>query len=301
MAENSKIEWTEHTFSPWWGCTKVSDGCANCYAERDSKKWGFDCFGPGKERRRLSEATWRNPIKWNKAAEKAGKVARVFPSMCDVFDPEGPRNEKEKLYDLINKTPWLLWMLLTKRPENIKGMTPMRWWDTWPKNVWLGVTVEDNRYRGRIDEMMKVPAAGYFVSHEPALGPLDFEGKYLNYLEPFTEYDPMLNKTPRINLIITGGESGSEARPMHPDWARGARDQCLAANVPWCFKQWGEWAPYDGEIAREYETIPREKQTPDLKWIKEYSQFPDRQGMLRVGKKKAGRVLDGRVWDGREA
>ncbi len=264
MGRNSNIEWTDATFNPWWGCTHAgSPGCDNCYAKREVKRFGFDCFGPGKARRRFGEKYWNGPRRWNKIAMKTGKRIKVFcGSMCDVFDPDGPRADFIRLLELIKDTPSLFWLLLTKRPENIWEMIPSH---GFPRNLGLGVTVETQVQEWRIEEMLTYSAALYFVSHEPALGNVWWPKSFLSLKNAW---------------LITGGESGPEARPMHPDWVRNDRDQCQAAGIPYFFKQWGEW--------RVGESKDFGKFSEDTS-IKQY--------MVRVGKRETGRSLDGREWN----
>ena len=128
MSADSKIEWTDHTFNIVWGCTKVSPGCKHCYAEGTAVWRGHDVWGPDKPRRLLSDAYWREPLKWNAAAQAAGKTARVFcSSMADVFEDREGLDERAKLWPLIEETPWLRWLLLTKRPENVRDTVPASW------------------------------------------------------------------------------------------------------------------------------------------------------------------------------
>ena len=231
MAENSKIEWTHHTFNPWQGCIKVSDGCKNCYAESLSKRWGKDRWGPGAKRERTSAAYWKKPLSWNKKAAASGECHRVFcASLADVFEdnPAQPElNEwRQELFALIDATPNLDWLLLTKRPENIKRLWPFGWYDgdqfTW-NNIWLGTSAENQtQLDKRAPELEFIPAKVRFLSCEPLLGQLD--------LSEHEDY---------INWVIVGGESGHGARPMKPEWATLIRDQCANANIPFLFKQWG--------------------------------------------------------------
>lgn len=273
----STIEWTDFTFNPWIGCIKVSAGCKNCYAEAMDRRWKGGHWGPGSTRKPMSEAYWKQPLKWNKAAAAAGVKAKVFcASMADVFEGHPDTlPHLQRLFVLINQTPNLIWQLLTKRPENILKLVP-EWWikHGFPPNVWIGTSVENQEaVEERIPHLLKVPANVRFLSCEPLLGPVNLEwtfpindgsGEWIRYMTG-------------IDWVIAGGESGHGARPMHPDWVRGIRDQCSAADVPFFFKQWGEWCP--GERGRLY----REK-TID---------FTDGQVMVRVGKKAAGRLLDG--------
>lgn len=186
MAENSGIQWTDHTFNPWWGCTKVSPGCANCYAEtlavtrRKLPVWGP---APRFGRKLMSDGHWKGPEKWNRVAAAAGERHRVFcASMADVFDEHPDVDEpRARLFDLIERTPHLDWQLLTKRPHRVLELVPRDWHDGFPSNVWLGTSVEDQR---RADERIRIlrdlPAAVRFLSCEPLLGPVDLR----HYLSP---------------------------------------------------------------------------------------------------------------------
>lgn len=300
MSKDSKIEWTDHTFNPWWGCTRVSPGCAHCYAETTGHRFGVE-WGKGKTRRPASEKYWREPIEWNRDAELAGIRSRVFcASMADVFDHEAPVGSRVRLWALIRATPWLDWLLLTKRPENILGMLPGDWGDGYP-NVWLGTTVENQSMADeRIPLLLQCPAAVRFLSCEPLLGRVYVSDLYIGreILKPLvglTWYPTPPNfknngitarKSEKIHWVICGGESGPGARPMHPDWARSLRDQCAAAGVPFFFKQWGEWSPGYAEHGNDitYDLIVNAKQH---EWLEGYGSF-------KVGKKAAGRLLDGR-------
>jgi len=294
MAENSGIEWTDHTFNPWIGCTKVSPACDHCYAEawaeryEDAPRWGAHAV-----RRRTSEANWSLPFKWDIKARIIGKRARVFcASLADVFDNSVHIHEtwRQRLWETISKTPNLDWLLLTKRPQNIFKYIPQDWGDTGYKNVWLGTTVENQEEADRrIPALLKVPARVHFLSCEPLLGPIS-----LRWLSVFHENAPAtaMRRYPqnteqydgmrRIDWVICGGESGPLARAMHPDWARQLRDQCQLAGVPFLFKQWGEWAP---------DTLSSEQQ-------EHYELSGQWDGVCRrIGKKKAGRLLDGQLHD----
>jgi len=256
MGENSKIEWCDHTFNPFVGCTKISPACDHCYAEGWAKRTGGANLWQG-ERRRTTDANWRQPLKWNREAEASGVRRKVFcASLADVFDNQVPVEWRTDLWRLIRETPHLDWLLLTKRPQNIAKMLPgplsTHPWP-WP-NVWLGTTVENQEEADRrIPHLLAVPAAVRFLSCEPLLGELN--------LEPYFDC---------IDWVIAGGESGPNARPPMIRWARTLREQCWAYHVPFFFKQWGEFAPDD----------PAAEHT----------------AMRRVGKKKAGALLDGREW-----
>src|SRR6185437_13012780 len=176
MAENSRIEWCDHTFNPWLGCTKVSPACDNCYAESWAKRTGQAHLWNG-ERRRTSEANWRQPLKWNREAEASGIRRKVFcASLADVFDNQVPEKWRADMWATITITPNLDWLLLTKRPQNIPKMLPIMWGDGWP-NVWLGTTAENQEEADRrIPHLLKVPARVHFLSCEPLLGPVNLDG-----------------------------------------------------------------------------------------------------------------------------
>ena len=224
MAENSGIEWTHHTFNPWTGCTKVSPACDYCYAEAWSKRSGHVEWGPRGQRRRTK--TWGNPIKWDRDAGIAGVRFRVFcASLADVFDNHRSIDPEWRadLWKMIEQTPNLDWLLLTKRPQNVVKFAPFRWYDEgWPENVWIGTTVEnqDEAYR-RLDHLVGIPAKVRFLSCEPLLGSITLRAWL-----------------PRLHWVITGGESGANFRPADADWFRSLRDECNEFDVPFLFKQW---------------------------------------------------------------
>jgi protein gp37 len=221
MGFNSAIEWTTHTFNPWWGCTKVSDGCKFCYAEALAKRYGHQVWGTNKPRRLLSEAHWRSPLKWEDDAKTKRTRYRVFcASMADVFEENAPEREVRRLWDIIRRTPHLDWQLLTKRPHRIAANLPEDWGDGYP-NVWLGTSVEDQHVLERIAQLTVIPAVVHFLSLEPLLGPL-----------------PNL-PLQDIEWVIVGGESGPHARFMDRAWVLDIRRQCRAACVAFFFKQWG--------------------------------------------------------------
>lgn len=227
MGQNSTIEWTDHTFNPWWGCTKVSLGCKNCYAEAWADRYGHKLWGDNKPRRFFSDQHWQEPIKWNSAAKLNNRRSRVFcASMADVFEDNNlVVNERAKLWSLIEHTRMLDWLLLTKRPENMLKFTA--WQDQWPSNVWAMTSVEDQEQaEARIPYLLRVPAIVKGLSVEPLLTSVD--------LSPWID---------DIQWVIVGGESGRYARPLNPDWVRQIRDTCKTHNVAFFFKQWGEWAP----------------------------------------------------------
>jgi protein gp37 len=282
MGANTAIEWAHHTFNPWLGCTKISPACDHCYAEAWAKRTGHPELWQG-DRRFTSEANWRQPPKWNAAATAAGERHRVFcASLADVFDNQVPAHWRYELWQLIRSTTSLDWLLLTKRPQNIAAMLPQDWGDGFA-NVWLGTTVEnqDEACR-RLPHLLDVAARIRFLSCEPLL----------EAVRIFPE-----GRTPGdvggIHWLIVGGESGPHARPMHPEWARTLRDQCLHAGVVFHFKQWGEWGLVDDDHPRgELVGIDPEIQEHDCAFSR-----LDAVTMAPIGKKAAGRVLDGRTHD----
>lgn len=315
--KDSKIEWTHHTFNPWWGCQRVSPGCEHCYAEALAKRTGRVKWGPGQARVAASEKMWREPLKWNAAAEAVGERHRVFcASMADVFEdlPELVPL-RARLFALVRETPALDWLLLTKRPENADRLWNQAQYDafslgpTWAPNVWLGTTVEDQRRaEERIPQLLAVPAAVRFLSCEPLLGPLDLRqircdttaidgesATHLNALHGATYWydgEHSANANP-IDWVICGGESGPGARPMHPEWARSLRDQCASAGVPFFFKQWGEF-----KTIYENTNVALGKSDRWLNLAGGHGFHGERVvAARRVGKKAAGRLLDGRAHD----
>lgn len=329
MAENSKIEWTDHTFNPWEGCTNA--------------------------------ANWRKPLKWNRQAKAEGRRYRVFcSSLADVFEdkPDQPEMDdwRRELFQMIVNTPHLDWLLLTKRPElvnetieRVTGFSDSEMW-FFTSNVWIGTSVENQEQADkRIPELLKIPAAVRFLSMEPLLGAVDLSkwigeffcsqcgyrgndtGNYYYEDDIGVESPECPNCTADhwlftqaayhcafdgdhnpIHWVIVGGESGPNARPMHPDWARSIRDQCQAAGLPFFLKQWGEFAPY--QPLKPNGKLAFGDHKPPARWHVSHAGSllsPHQTGsfnthcghssgyvdMMRVGKSKAGRLLDGREWN----
>jgi protein gp37 len=272
LAKDSSIEWTHHTFNPWWGCTKVSPGCKHCYAETFSHRIGQDIWGARAERRFFGDHHWRQPLAWNSEATRQGQRRRVFcASMADVFENRADLNAtRDRLWQLIAATPSLDWLLLTKRPERVRKSVP--WGERWPSNVWIGATAENQRWADRrIPALLELPAPVRFLSCEPLLGALDISRWFVGRR--------------RVDWVIAGGESGHYARPMNPEWARSLRDQCNSARVAFHFKQWGHWGPdyAAAGMRRQRVTVADPNGRPIT--------------LVRVGKHAAGRQLDGRTWD----
>lgn len=252
MGESSNIAWTHNTFNPWIGCTKVSPACDRCYAEDWAKTYRSKDVVWGKPGQRAnlvktSESTWRQPIKWNRAAEKAGERKRVFcASLADVFDTQANPEWRAQLWQLIFATPHLDWLLLTKRPQNMRDMVP--WADgserPW-RNVWLGTTAENQEeYDRRKPLLMGVPAAVHFLSMEPLLGPI------------------AQDDGPHPNWVIVGGESGSGFRTMGMGWVESIRAQCANRNIAFFFKQ--DSSTKSGCKGRASESLWRAKYFPQV-------------------------------------
>lgn len=243
----TSIEWTAtvapdgrlipgYTFNPWIGCTKISPGCAGCYAEKLARRLGVK-FGPGEPRRYPGENYWDQPIRWNKRAQQEGIRRRVFcASMGDLFDNEVHQVERDWLWELIEDTPHLDWLLMTKRIGNVKRMFPERWLPATPANVWLGATVVTQEEADRdIPKLLEIEAAVHFLSIEPMLEPMDVRIYMPNRLWS----DLPTWQQPELDWVIVGGESGHGARPFVLGWGKEIVRQCQAAGVPVFVKQVG--------------------------------------------------------------
>lgn len=304
-------------FYPWTGCTKISPACDHCYAESWAKRSGLVQWGPGAERRRTSDANWRQPLRWNAEAERLGVRYRVFcASLADVFDNTVPMQWRIALMKMICETRHLDWVLLTKRIGNASQMleTAFRavhhqregWADNAPPNVWIGATVCNQEEADRdIPKLLEVPAAKRFLSIEPLLGEIYLDGvprpaSWPPIVDDITDgtIDPLrirrsgTRERIGIDWVIVGGESGPHARPMNPEWVRILRDDCAAAGVPFFFKQWGQWAPVTPPLGSPHYLSHA--------WVENRTNDNARTDELisyRVGKKQAGRLFDGRLWD----
>lgn len=289
MADETHISWADHTFAPWFGCTKVSPACDGCYAEHLTvTRFKKAEWGPHADRVLSAPSTWKQVFAWNRKAAREGRNAFVFCShLSDVFDNQVPPEWRVDLFNLIDATPNLTWLLLTKRPQNIVRLYREACCvpddedlsELWPRNAWIGSTMVNQAELARdYSHLAKAKAAlnpaVIFVSIEPMLDVMMIE-PHLGHL---------------INWVISGGETdqgGHKARPYHPDWFRSLRDQCAAAGVPFHHKQWGEWAPGGGGITDQ------RIDTPTLKvWDPETS-------VRRVGASNSGRLIDGILHDAR--
>jgi len=346
----SKIEWTDAVWNPVTGCSKVSEGCRNCYAERMSKRLAGRCGYPLGDpfRVTLHPDKLGDPLKWR-------KNRMVFVnSMSDLFHDDISNGIRDEIFGvmlacrILNNIPDHTFQILTKRPKRMHQYfierepvellqawsSAANWitlddgdmvfdelvysatcrnWDKqgrnssgsehkpwgyieklWPlPNVWLGVSVENQAAADeRIPLLLQTPAAVRFISAEPLLGPINLTNLHyenvtsIDALKGLHGFPSPHTEGPKLDWVIVGGESGPGARPMHPTWVRSLRDQCKAANVPFFFKQWGEWGWFQGGHGSMKLPAMFVDGEPFKAW------------MVRVGKKKAGRELDGRTWDG---
>jgi protein gp37 len=241
MAQDSSIEWTDATWNPVTGCTKISPGCKHCYADRMAQR----LYSMGQSRYRngfqltLQPDLLAEPLRWKKS-----KMIFVN-SMSDLFHEDVPLDYLKRVFDVMQKAHWHIFQILTKRSERLASICGQL---KWPDNVWMGVSVENQDYTYRIKHLISVPAVVRFLSIEPLLGPI-----------------PRLPLS-KIDWVIVGGESGPGARLVKVDWVRSIRDACLRADVPFFFKQWGgvhksrQGRTLDGRIWVE---MPRPR---DLTW-----------------------------------
>jgi protein gp37 len=358
MADKSKIEWTEATWNPIRGCSKVSEGCRNCYAEKVAARFsGVTWAGPVKElpySGLITDGHWNGtvrlvpdqleqPLRWR-------RPRRIFVnSMSDLFHESLPFEQVDRIFGVMAAACDHTFQLLTKRAGRMAEYLCQDRRSQWAQagangddqvfdrihlgpmalpNIWLGVSVE-NQYAAdeRIPALFLAPAAVRWISAEPLLGPVDLSGEYLadmcggKYPFPCLSDQHRTKRIDRLDWVVCGGESGAQARPMHPDWARGLRDQCSAAGVPFLFKQHGEWGPSAENMLDGTPTF-RVFRDADHWWAKGSSWMSkgdiilDAAGKLcassgdimrgqapftamrRIGKKAAGRLLDGQLHDG---
>jgi protein gp37 len=306
MSTNTKIEWTDASWNPIRGCTRVSEGCRNCYAERQARRLAGKGM-PYEELVNLKTGVWtgkvvfakdklEDPLRWK-------KPRRIFVnSMSDLFHESIPFCWIADIFTVMAQCPQHVFQVLTKRPEVMqKTMSLPIWFDVWNSlaqkvsvpvkynpslgilpNVWLGVSVENQQTADeRIPLLLETPAAVRWISAEPLLGLVEIPYFLRTVSTAYACFPP-------LDWVVAGGESGPHARPMHPDWARALCDQCVAAGVPFFFKQWGHYRPYDAGPGMFKECA-----------IDIGSGVSDctRTWMVPVGKKSAGRLLDGREWN----
>lgn len=261
MAEKTGISWTDSTFNPWIGCTKVGPGCDHCYAEAlMDKRWHRVQWGSGRQRERTSAANWKQPLLWEKEHEAFmlahGRRRRVFcASLADVFDNEAPAAWRAELFALIGLTPHLDWLLLTKRIGNVQKMLeqPGMPKDGLPANVWLGITVvNQEEYDRDVRKLLRIKASVRYLSMEPLLAPVRL-------------YDDALYgvgwQQPPLDWVIVGGESGAGARPIQRAWVDSLQAQCAEAGVAFFFKQWGGASATAGGCALDGHEVKQWPQT----------------------------------------
>lgn len=249
MGRETGISWADATFNPWIGCTKVSPACDHCYAAEWAKRFAQDVTwgepGIRAKHRRTSKANWHQPLKWERQHEEFfkehGRRRRVFcASLADVFDNQVPPQWLRDVWALIKATPHLDWLILTKRPQNMRGRMPDDWGDGWD-NVWLGTTVENQEeVKRRIPHLQKIPAAVHFLSCEPLLE----EIKVYLWLA-----------TPGVWWVICGDESGNQRRIAKIEWVEYLFRQCQITKTPFFFKQFNgkaEDAVLHGKVIQEF-------------------------------------------------
>lgn len=357
MAENTKIEWCDDSFNPWRGCTRISPGCANCYADKLSERnpTSLGIWGPQGTRIVASQSMWQQPLIWNREqyrecsrchwrgptdcqkcqlvwSEMIPVRRRVFcASLGDVFEdwtkemrypayiketkklttqyawwrpdkgivkpgqttvnlppvcrPATMQDARNQLFKLIEATPNLDWLLLTKRPENVLRMVPAHWLTQFPANVWMGTSTENQAMADkRIPELLKIPAAVRFLSCEPLLEKVNLSLEYNPQVEANTIHSG-------IHWVIVGGESGPGARPMHPDWALEIQGQCEITSTPFLFKQWGNWFPRSQWEFNPDIVLPDDSDNHRLYYL-------ENEFFHNIGKLKAGRLLHGHEHNG---
>ena len=305
----TKIEWTNETWNAIIGCNKISPGCDNCYAEimayrlmhmpftdyysyvlKDNKECHPDKFKylpKWNGETHFEKSQLEKPLKWKKSR-------MIFTvSMGDLFHESVPFAWIDQIFDIIRKCPQHTFIILTKRPDRMKEY--LNKWLIRFNNVWAGVTAENQEQaEKRIPILLQIPAKVHFVSVEPMLGPINLNVDS-SVAQSMTDLDSKELAFPldKIDWVICGGESGSKARPMHPDWARSLRDQCKDAEVPFFFKQWGEWFPW---IPANGNPKNKDIQHVMKNGSKYYpgNFYSPLQSIIKIGKKKAGRLLDGK-------
>lgn len=289
--ENSLISWCDDTANLWIGCMKVHEGCDNCYAEAQDKRWKGGHWGAATNRKMVN-SVWDNLKRWQKLAELAGTQRRVFVgSMMDIFEKPYPVEDskgylvpgittgdiRDRFFtEVVPASPNLRFLLLTKRPGNIKKYIPHEWMINPPHNVMYGTSaVNQATADDMIPKLLEVPGR-HFISAEPLLGLISLKQSYMLYRESCSPgtYDGNSN----IDWVIVGGESGHRARPMQPEWARHIRDECRQVFIPFHFKQWGNHEPDENDVMHrvqkkshvalldgvEFKEFPRVNQFPGI-------------------------------------
>ncbi len=325
MSDKTKIEWTDATWNAIRGCSRISEGCRNCYAESVANRFKGEGLpyegliartGQWNGKIKAVDSVMDQPFRWK-------KPRRIFVnSMSDLFHENLPFSEIDKIFAVMSAANWHTYQVLTKRAyrmqeyfKNDDWIDRVRKiaWNLNPAsayhethmigglpNVWLGVSVEDQKAaEERIPFLLETPAAVRWISAEPLIGPIDFSGMWV-------PSNPAIhvNMLEKLDWVVVGGESGKSARPMHPDWARTLRDQCVALDVPFLFKQWGEWLPGELVVGKTVYAACSDGKIMISKGNKARDNFgthPDIHSgnliALKVGKKAAGRLLDGKEWN----
>lgn len=305
-----------------WHCEHVSDGCSNCYAERMNRsgrgKFGTNLYYIPASRSLidvyLDDKILTQPFHWKKS-----RLIFVC-SMTDLFGEWVTDKWLDRMFTVMALTPQHTFQILTKHPDRMASYLFNRHGRLPLPHIWLGVSVEDQKTANeRIPALLRIPAAVRFVSCEPLLRPIWLKGQSWSYFI-FTHPTPELDEKTGLDWVIVGGESGTKARPMHPDWVRSIRDQCGAANVPFFFKQWGEWGPIAININMSEPVLRMFRSRTEWvnkapSWMERGDTCVDLRGrqlqrggdfeaaiypvaiLRRLGKRKAGRLLDGREWN----
>ena len=318
--QKTNIGYLTHTWNPIVGCSKASEGCTNCWAEKMANRLSKIPATADVYSQVITDGKWNGKTTMNARQfsnpDFPSKPARIGVCwMGDLFHEAVPFEWQYHLIEYTLRYPQHQFFLLTKRPATMaKTMETIRFhfWRNYPpeelkfKNVWFGTSIENQKTANeRIPELLKIPSPNLYVSIEPMLGPVDLtEVEYGNY--PSNHYDALKGRrywhgeyvetVKRLSWVILGGESGPKARPLHPDWVRSVRDQCQAAGVPFWFKQHGEYLPaYDAGYRSDEKD--RYGRTFGKVWSKNSYRFPDGQEVVRVGKHAAGNLLDGKKYE----
>lgn len=314
MGTNSNISWTDHTWNPWIGCTKISDACKNCYMYRGRKRWGQD---PSVI---IKTKTFEDPIKKRYGDWKWKLGSKVFVcSWSDFWHPAIGKTHipdwKFEAFDIMRRRPDLKFLILTKRPE-----LAVPWLEKFIAkefhgdqerylnsfgHLWHGVTVESNKYSHRMNTLLEIPSDIRFVSCEPLLGYIDLlEDIQTGFgrIAPLDSLSFLDGFGYGIDWVIAGGESGSGARPSHPNWFRKLRDDCEKSGVPFFFKQWGEWAPLSQHSELKGRKMSMVYPDGDVDYCHDSFLMRHLDGndnlstMVYAGKKQAGKLLDDKEW-----
>jgi protein gp37 len=320
MATDTKIEWCDATANFWEGCTQISPACDGCYAKERAERFGtVEWNGPP---RRVQAGSLVVRAMQREAVATGRRPFIFVNSLSDFFDNKADPDWRREALDLMRAAPDCIFLLLTKRIGNVEAMMQETGisWERHLQHVWLGITVPNQPEADRDTPKLQAAKAALkipklFLSVEPMLGPVDasrfmwpvharWPAKYRSPEEAkaagaevtYHRQGLVLAGTPFVDWVICGGESGRQARPMHPDWARSLRDQCAAAGVPFLFKQWGEWAPTPADYANAPRSVPLTVYGPNG-WTDDGS--VEGEWLARVGKAKAARLLDGVEHSGR--